>query len=138
MRTARAEAREAQNRLELLGVPAQEIERLDREHTIRADVPLRAPFDGRVIMRNITRGEVVETNQKVFTVADLSDVWVIGNVPEKDVEHHPERPDGRDGGRPPILMRSFHGTITYIGDVLDPATRTMRLRNHGAEPRAAV
>ena len=35
MRTARAETRETQNRLELLGVPAQEIERLDREHSIR-------------------------------------------------------------------------------------------------------
>ena len=56
MRTARAEARETETRLELLGVPRQEIERLDREHTIKADVPLRAPFDGRVIMRNITRG----------------------------------------------------------------------------------
>ena len=86
MKTAQAETREAHNRLELLGVPRQEIERLDREDTIKADVPLRAPFDGRVIMRNITRGEVVETEQKLFTVADLSDVWVIGNVPEKDVQ----------------------------------------------------
>ena len=81
MKTAQAEAREAQNRLELLGVPRQEIERLDREDTIKADVLLRAPFDGRVIMRNITRGEVVEPQQKLFTVADLSDVWVVGNVP---------------------------------------------------------
>ena len=87
MRTARAEMHETQNRLELLGVPRQEIERLDREHTIKADVPLRAPFDGRVIMRNITRGEVVETNQRFFTVADLSNVWVIASVPEKDVEY---------------------------------------------------
>ena len=83
MRTVRAEMRETQNRLELLGVPAQEIERLDREHTIRADVPLSAPFDGRVIMRNITRGEVVETNQRVFTVADLSNVWVIAACRKK-------------------------------------------------------
>ncbi|HEY3474364.1 MAG TPA: efflux RND transporter periplasmic adaptor subunit, partial [Anaerolineales bacterium] len=55
MRTARAETREMQNRLELLGVPRQERDRLDREHTIKADVALRAPFDGRIIMRNITR-----------------------------------------------------------------------------------
>ncbi|NJN37150.1 MAG: efflux RND transporter periplasmic adaptor subunit, partial [Nitrospiraceae bacterium] len=85
MRTAQAEARETKNRLELLGVPPDEIERLDRQLTIKADVPLRAPFDGRIIMRNITRGEVVETQQKLFTVANLTDVWVVGNVPEKDV-----------------------------------------------------
>jgi cobalt-zinc-cadmium efflux system membrane fusion protein len=127
MKTARAEARETRNRLELLGVPRQEVERLDREHTIKADVPLRAPFDGRVIMRNITRGEVVETNQKFFTVADLSDVWVVGNVPEKDVQYI------RKDQKVDVIVSAYPhaispGTITYIGDVLDPATRTMRLR----------
>ena len=61
MKTARAEVREAQNRLELLGVPQHEINRLDRDHTIKANVPLRAPFAGRVITRNLTQGEVVET-----------------------------------------------------------------------------
>ncbi|HSA61518.1 MAG TPA: efflux RND transporter periplasmic adaptor subunit [Nitrospiraceae bacterium] len=127
MKTARAEARETRNRLELLGVPRQEVERLDREHTIKADVPLRAPFDGRVIMRNITRGEVVETNQKFFTVADLSDVWVVGNVPEKDVQYirKDQKVDVIVSAYPHAI---FPGTITYISDVLDPATRTMRLR----------
>ena len=101
--------------------------RLDREHTIKADVPLRAPFDGRVIMRNITRGEVVETNQKFFTVADLSDVWVVGNVPEKDVQfiRKDQKVDVIVSAYPHTV---FPGTITYISDVLDPATRTMRLR----------
>mgnify|MGYP003333026110 CR=1 FL=1 len=127
MKTARAEARETRNRLELLGVPRQEVERLDREHTIKADVPLRAPFDGRVIMRNITRGEVVETNQKFFTVADLSNVWVVGNVPEKDVQFisKDQKVDVIVSAYPHAI---FPGTITYISDVLDPATRTMRLR----------
>jgi len=127
MKTAQAEAREARNRLELLGVPRQEIERLDREDTIKADVFLRAPFDGRVIMRNITRGEVVETQQKLFTVADLSDMWVVGNVPEKDVQFI------RKDQKVNVIVSAYPhaivpGTITYIGDVLDPATRTMRLR----------
>lgn len=127
MKTARAETREARNRLELLGVPRQEIERLDREHTIKADVSLRAPFDGRVIMRNITRGEVIEVEQKLFTVADLSAVWVVGNVPEKDVQyiHKDQRVDVIASAYPHGI---FQGTITYIGDVLDPTTRTMRLR----------
>jgi cobalt-zinc-cadmium efflux system membrane fusion protein len=133
MKTARAEARESQNRLELLGVPQQELERLESEHTIKADVPLRAPFDGRVIMRNITRGEVVETQQKLFTVADLSDVWVVGNVPEKDVQfiRKDQKVDVIASAYPHAI---FPGTITYIGDVLDPATRTMRLRVTAPNP----
>ena len=127
MKTARAEAREMQNRLELFGVPRQEVERLDREQTIKADVPLRAPFDGRVITRNITRGEVVETQQKLFTVADLSDLWVVGNVPEKDVQfiRKDQKVDVIVSAYPHAIVP---GTITYVGDVLDPATRTMRLR----------
>ena len=127
MKAARAEARETRNRLELLGVSREEIDRLDREHTIKADMPLRAPFDGRVITRNITRGEVVETDQKLFTVANLTDVWVIGNVPEKDV-----RFIRKDQNVNVVLAAYPHallsGTITYVGDVLDPATRTMSLR----------
>ena len=127
MKTAQAEVRETKNRLELLGVPRREIDRLDRERTIKADVPLRAPFDGRVIMRNITRGEVVETHQTVFTVADLSDVWVVGNVPEKDVQYirKDQKVDVIVAAYPHAIMQ---GTITYLGDVLDPTTRTMRLR----------
>ncbi len=127
MKTAQAETREARNRLELLGVPRQEVERLNREDTIKADVHLRAPFDGRVIMRKITRGEVVEMQQKLFTVADLSDVWVVGNVPEKDVQFI------RKDQKVNVIVSAYPhaiipGTITYVGDVLDPATRTMRLR----------
>lgn len=127
MKAARAEARETRNRLELLGVPREEIDRLDREHTIKADMPLHAPFDGRVITRNITKGEVVETDQTLFTVANLTDVWVIGNVPEKDI-----RFIRKDQNVNVVLAAyphaMFSGTITYVGDVLDPATRTMSLR----------
>lgn len=127
MKTARAELREAKNRLELLGVPLEEIGRLERELTIKANMPLRAPFDGRVITRNITRGEVVETEQKLFTVANLTDVWVIGNVPEKEVRFI------RKDQEVTVVLAAyphaiFRGAITYVGDVLDPATRTMRLR----------
>lgn len=133
MKTVRAELREAKSRLDLLGVPQEEIERLDRELTIKADVPVRAPFDGRVIMRNLTRGEVVETDRKLFTVADLSDVWVMANVPEKDVAFikKDETVEIVASSYPHAV---FGGAITYIGDVLDPSTRTMRVRITAPNP----
>ena len=127
MKTAQVEVRETKNRLELLGLPWEEIDRLDKEHTIKADVALRAPFDGRVIARNITRGEVVETDQKLFTVANLTDVWVIGNVPEKDVQFI------RKDQKVNVVLTAyphaiFTGTISYVGDMLEPATRSMNIR----------
>jgi cobalt-zinc-cadmium efflux system membrane fusion protein len=133
MKTAQAERRETKNRLELLGVPREEIDRLDRELTIKADVSIRAPFDGRVIMRNLTRGEVIETDQKLFTVADLSDVWVIANVPEKDVAFI-KKDQTVEMVAAAYPHAVFGGTITYVGDVLDPATRTMRVRITAPNP----
>lgn len=127
----RAEKREASDRLRLLGMSDEEIQRLDREQKIHSHVPIAAPFNGRVILRNLTKGEVVETTEKLFIVADLSEVWVTANIPEKDIpfiyHEHPDRQfvEVRVSAYPHEI---FHGKITYVGDVLDPATRTMRLR----------
>ncbi|MEW6544633.1 MAG: HAD-IC family P-type ATPase [Nitrospirota bacterium] len=124
---ARSEARESRNRLGVLGVNEEEIARLEKEQTIRSTVSIKAPFAGRIIKRNVARGEVMETTDELFTLADLSDVWVIANVPEKDVRFIKSSHvvDVRLAAYPNEV---FHGKITYVGDVLDPATRTMKLR----------
>jgi cobalt-zinc-cadmium efflux system membrane fusion protein len=111
--------------------------RLDREQTIRSDVAIRAPFAGRIISRNITRGEVVDPNKKLFTVADLSEVWVVGSVSEKDVQfiHKNQMVEVVAAAYPHAI---FRGKITYVGDVLDPATRTMRLRVSVPNPDKAL
>ena len=103
-------------------------------------MPIVAPFDGRVIARNLTKGEVVETTEKLFVVADLSEVWVMANIPEKDIPYiRPDRASAGSVGRGAWSCLSdevFHGRITYVGDVLDPATRTMNLAAGTAESRA--
>ncbi len=127
-----AEAHEARNHLKLLGMNDEEMRRLDRSREIRSHVPIVAPFAGRIIGRNLTRGEVVETTEKLFVVADLSDVWVRANIPEKDIPFvHSVHASG--GTQAEVRINAypreiFKGTITYVGDVLDPATRTMQLR----------
>jgi cobalt-zinc-cadmium efflux system membrane fusion protein len=128
----RAEKRESHDRLLLLGMTEEEIRRMDRDQTIRSYVPILAPFDGRVINRNITKGEVVETTEKLFAVADLSEVWVLGNIPEKDIPFIRQQGAGPDQ-KIEILLNAypnevFHGKITYVGDVLEARTRTMNLR----------
>lgn len=127
VKSARAEAREARDRLHALGMQEPEMDRLDREHTLSAYVPVHAPFTGRVIARNLAKGEVVETHHELFTVADLSEVWVVANVPEKDVRliHRDQAVEVRLAAYP---QEAFQGAITHVGDVLDSATRTMRLR----------
>jgi membrane fusion protein, heavy metal efflux system len=136
MLSARAEKREAEDRLRLLGMSEEYILKLHRDQKILSYVPITAPFDGRVIARNLTKGEVVEVTEKLFTVADLSEVWVLANIPEKDITFI--RADaGTDKAGVEQLVEVlvtaypgevFHGKVTYVGDVLDAATRTMNLR----------
>ncbi|HSN03531.1 MAG TPA: efflux RND transporter periplasmic adaptor subunit [Nitrospira sp.] len=127
-----AEAHEARDHLKLLGMSDEEFRRLDKSRDIRSHVPIVAPFAGRIIGRNLTRGEVVETTEKLFVVADLSEVWVRANIPEKDIPFvHSIHASG--GTQAEVRVNAypreiFKGTITYVGDVLDPATRTMQLR----------
>jgi len=87
MISIRAEAQEALEGLRLLGMGDKEIGILERTQKIRSQVAIVAPFAGRVIARDLTKGELVETTQKLFVVADLSTVWVVANVSEKDVSY---------------------------------------------------
>ncbi len=138
MISIRAEAQEALEGLRLLGMNDKEIKKLEETQTIRSQVPIVAPFAGRVITRDLTKGELVETTNKLFTVADLSTVWVVANVSEKDVSYVqrattvPNQPvEVRVTAYPDEV---FQGTVVYVGDVLDTATRTMQVRLTLANP----
>ena len=89
--------------------------------------PLKASFSGVVTKAQASPGDVVEAGRDVFTVADLSRVWVQAEVYEKDlgririgqsafitVDTYPNQP--------------FEGKVAYISDVLDPQTRTAHVR----------
>jgi cobalt-zinc-cadmium efflux system membrane fusion protein len=139
---ARAEAREARDRLLLLGMEEKDIARLDRDQKIQSHVPINAPFEGRIIARNVTRGEVVETTEKLFVLADLSQVWVVANIPEKDIPYI--QPLGAAQNQAVEVRvsaypeQAFQARITYVGDVLDPTTRTMQLRLELPNPKGLL
>jgi cobalt-zinc-cadmium efflux system membrane fusion protein len=127
---ARADLYEAEEKLHLLGMTEREIQRLAAKtlpHAEVAQVSLRAPFRGEVIERNATIGEVIDPNKTLFTVADLSTVWVRADFPEQQA--------GRLKTGLAIEVRvsaypdsTFRGIITYVGAVIDPATRTVMAR----------
>ncbi|HWP93652.1 MAG TPA: efflux RND transporter periplasmic adaptor subunit [Thermodesulfobacteriota bacterium] len=123
----RAEFKAAEDRLHLLGLSEEEVKRIGSEHIIRSKVAVRAPFSGTVVERHATLGEVIEPATNLFTVADLSTLWSIADVPEKDI------PQVKTGL--PVEVRvspypddMFKGIVTYIGDQIDPSTRTVRVR----------
>lgn len=127
---AKAELYEAEEKLHLLGMAEREIERLSAEqlpHAEVAQVFLRAPFSGEIIERNATVGEVVDSSKTLFTVADLSTVWVRADFPEQQIGVLKTglAVEIRVAAYPETV---FQGTITYIGAMIDPATRTVTAR----------
>ncbi|UVT15387.1 MAG: efflux RND transporter periplasmic adaptor subunit [Nitrospira sp.] len=133
---AKADLYEAEEKLHLLGMTEREIERLGTEklpHAEVAQVFLRAPFSGEVVERNATVGEVVDPNKMLFAVADLSTVWVRADFPEQQA--------GRLQAGLGVEVRVaaypdavFRGAISYVGAMVDPATRTVMARSDIANP----
>jgi len=133
---ARADLHEAEEKLHLLGMTEREIQRLAAKtlpHAEVAQVSLRAPFTGDVIERNATIGEVVDPNTMLFTVADLSTVWVRADFPEQQAGRLQTglTLEVRVSAYPDTM---FHGAITYVGAVIDPTTRTVMARADVANP----
>lgn len=88
---------------------------------------LKAPFAGVVTKAAASPGDIVEPGKEMFTVADLSRVWVQAEVYEKDLGRI------RLGQNAAIRVdtypdESFAGRVAYISDVLDPQTRTAKVR----------
>lgn len=133
---ARADLHETEEKLHLLGMTEPEIERLSAKtlpHAEVAQVSLRAPFTGEVIERKATIGEVIDPNKTLFTVADLSTVWVRADFPEQQAGRLKAGLiiDVRVSAYPDQV---FRGAITYVGAVIDPTTRTVTARADVSNP----
>ena len=96
-------------------------------HRVASHSTLRAPFAGVITRFDVASGEVVEPEKELFTVADMSTVWVLADVYEKDI--------ARITRQGPVSIkvdaypdRVFTGQITHVSDVIDPATRSAKVR----------
>jgi cobalt-zinc-cadmium efflux system membrane fusion protein len=125
-----AEVQEAEERLHLLGMEEKDIQLLGSAalpHAKAAQVPLRAPFQGEIIERNATVGEVVDPTKTLFTVADLSTIWVRADFSEQQVSQLKIelQIEMKVSAYP---NETFKGRISYLAATVDPATRTVRAR----------
>ncbi|MGE0393563.1 MAG: efflux RND transporter periplasmic adaptor subunit [Vicinamibacterales bacterium] len=104
----------------------------DASHAI-----LRAPFDGVVTKYDVAEGEVTEPERELFTVTDLSSVWVLADVYEQDLTKVRPGTDAvvRVDAYPD---RSFAGRVTYVADLIDPQTRSAKARVVVDNPGAAL
>jgi len=124
--TERAARRAAEQRLRAIGLTTADIKAVD-ERDDGGRVPIRAPLSGTVIERLVTLGQAVERATDAFKIADLSKVWVLLDLYEKDLAR--VRPGLDVEVRTEALPGEvFRGRVAYVAPVIDQATRAATVR----------
>lgn len=135
--SAKAEAKAAENQLHLLGMTEGEVANLGGENSIYSQVAITAPLSGTMIERHVTLGEVVEPVKTLFTIADLTTLWGIADIPEKDLSKI------KKGLTTEVSVSAYHqerfrGKITYLSDTIDPSSRTLKVRIEVENPKGRL
>lgn len=124
---ARAEMRAAADQLLLLGVPESQLERLREKGHLSSFAGIIATRSGVVIERKVSQGQVAQPGDPLFTVADLSKVWVVGALPEQDAAS--VKPGQKvEVSVPALGERQFSGKVVFVSDTISPDTRTLVVR----------
>jgi Cu(I)/Ag(I) efflux system membrane fusion protein len=118
---------DAERRLELLGVASEDIAQLESSGTASSTVTLRSPAAGVVIEKNAINGMYFQPGTELFTIADLSRVWVSVDVYENEIARV------HVGQKAHVQIRAFagvtiDGTVSFLYPTVDSATRTLRVR----------
>lgn len=127
LRSAESELASQRQRLLLLGLSPQRINSLRSSEQVSSEVSLLSPVSGTVISRSANPGEVIQADKEILRVADLSSVWVIGQVYEKDLAQI-KVGSGASITSEAYPGRVFRGQVSYVDPTLDPATRTAQVR----------
>jgi cobalt-zinc-cadmium efflux system membrane fusion protein len=124
---ALAEQRAAADQLRVLGVSAKAMEKTAASGSINSISSVVATVSGVVVERKVAKGQVVQPADALFTVADLSHVWVIAQVPEADVVHV-KAGQVVEIEVPALGNAKRSGKLIYVGDIVNPDTRTVMVR----------
>ncbi len=115
--------------LRLLGLSNEEIKSLEWGETDHpaSIFPLIAPFTGTVVEQHIVLGEFIKPEDKPYTIADLSHLWIQLDIYEKDLRwvEGKKNVDIKVNAYPD---ENFEGKITYVSDILDESTRAAKAR----------
>src|SRR5215470_3431687 len=127
----------ASDRLRQFGVPTNEITKLEQTRTVEHDIEIDSPVTGYITERNALPNQYVQSDTKLYTIADLSSAWVYANVSQSDVGRL------KPGNRTTVTVdaypgRKFSGRIDQILPQVDPMTRTVRVRLVFSNPSVAL
>lgn len=117
----------ARRRLEYWDISAEQIDRLLESGEVRRTLTLHAPASGIVTELAVTRGQAFQPGATLYTISDLSEVWVQAEIFEADL------PLVREGMQAEVTVdavpgRTFRGRVEYLYPTLDDRSRSMRAR----------
>jgi cobalt-zinc-cadmium efflux system membrane fusion protein len=124
---ARADLNAAEAWLHTLGVTDDDMAAMKLDEHPSAKFPARSPIDGTVVEIQATLGQSVESNTTIFTVGDLSNLWVLIDAAESQLA---SLATGQEAvvTVPALPGRTFGGRIEHIGDVVEEKSRTVHVR----------
>jgi len=119
----------SRERFRLLGIDLSHVEQQkngkgNEHHPL---IPISSAITGVILEKTVSQGEVVGPDKVLFIVADLSTLWVIIDIYEKDI-HHLQEGMAAQISVTAFPDKNFKGTISLIGDVVDEKTRTVKGR----------
>ena len=125
----------ADRRLRLFGLGTEQIEGIkkEKENGEFASLILRAPQAGTLIAQNISVGKMVQTTESLYTITDLSNLWVWCDIYEKDLAalHQPFQKGQSLNAVVQVdafTESAFEGVVDLVGNVMDEHTRTVKIR----------
>ena len=128
---ARAELRAAGDQLKLMGLSADALSSLRAKGNVAPNAAITASAAGIVIERQVSQGQVAQPGDPLFTVADLSNVWVVGALPEQ-IARSVQTGQNVQIDVPALGLTveetPISGKIIYVGDTVSPETRTVTIR----------
>lgn len=124
---ASAQTRAAQDQLRVLGVNLKAMEELATTGAIDSVASVMATIKGVVVERKVTTGQVVQPADVLFTVADLSRVWAVAQVPEQQVAQVKVGQSVRIEV-PALENEKLIGKLIYVGSTVNPESRTVLVR----------
>ena len=125
--SARAEFRAANDQLRVQGMNQASIDRLAKTGVIESINNVIATIPGEIVERKINQGQVVQPADALFTVADLSTLWAISEVPESN-SYLIRKGQKASLIIPSLRNQEIEGTVAHVDSIVNPQTRTVVVR----------
>ena len=127
----------AKRRLELWNISEAQVEEILRTGKVRRSLTLQSPASGIVVEQNVREGQAFQEGQTLYTITDLSEVWVEAELRESDVGQV------REGSPATIELaaypgRPYEGRVEYIYPTLQQEARTLKARVAVKNPKGLL